>query len=44
MAAQSLAYPMHRGHLLGDVPALFIVAAVLGVLTPRQGAAAVDAP
>ena len=35
MAAQSLANPAHRGHLLGDVPALFIVALVLGVLTPR---------
>jgi hypothetical protein len=39
MAVQSLVYPMHRGHLLGDVPALFLIAAVLGVLTPRQGAA-----
>jgi hypothetical protein len=36
MAAQSIAYPMHRGHLLGDVPALLIVAAVLGALTPRE--------
>lgn len=39
MAAQSIAYPMHRGHLLGDVPVLFLIAAVLGALTPRQGAA-----
>src|SRR3954471_12968603 len=39
MAIQSIVYPMHRGHLLGDVPALFIIAAVLGVLTPRHGAA-----
>jgi hypothetical protein len=35
MAAQSIAYPEHRGHLIGDVPALFIVAVVLGFLTPR---------
>ena len=36
MAAQSLANPEHVGHLWGDVPALFIVAAVLAVFTPRQ--------
>ena len=36
MAAQSLVHPRHRGHLLGDVPALFVIAAVLGYLTPRQ--------
>jgi hypothetical protein len=35
MLAQALVYPEHRGHLLGDVPALFIVAIVLAVLTPR---------
>ncbi|GLS44920.1 sterol desaturase/sphingolipid hydroxylase (fatty acid hydroxylase superfamily) [Methylobacterium brachythecii] len=35
MAAQSLAEPEHRGHLLGDVPALLIVAAVLAFLMPR---------
>jgi hypothetical protein len=39
MAAQALA-PNSHGHLLGDVPALFIVAVVLGVLTPRDGRAA----
>jgi hypothetical protein len=32
MAAQSLGNPMNRGHLLGDVPALVLVAAVLGGL------------
>jgi hypothetical protein len=32
MAAQSLANPMHRGHLIGDVPALVLIAAVLGWL------------
>ncbi|ACC73120.1 DUF6632 domain-containing protein [Paraburkholderia phymatum] len=35
MAVQSLMHDEHRGHLLGDVPALFIVAIVLAVLTPR---------
>jgi hypothetical protein len=35
MTAQALANPEHMGHLLGDVPALLIVAAILGVLTPR---------
>jgi len=35
---QSIVYPMHRGHLVGDVPALFIIAAVLGYLTPRASA------
>jgi hypothetical protein len=35
MLAQALVYTEHRGHLLGDIPALFIVAIVLAVLTPR---------
>lgn len=35
MAVQALADPMERGHLPGDVAALFLVATVLGVLTPR---------
>lgn len=39
MAAQSLAYPEHRGHLLGDVPALLLIALVLAVLTLRAGKA-----
>jgi hypothetical protein len=44
MAYQSLASPMNHGHLVGDVPALFIVAAVLAVLTPRgQNAALTQA-
>jgi hypothetical protein len=38
MAAQSLVYPEHRGHLLGDVPALLIVAVVLAFLMPRSSA------
>jgi len=36
MAVQSVANPQHIGHLWGDVLALLGVAAVLGVLTPRQ--------
>jgi hypothetical protein len=39
MAAQALQQPEHRGHLLGDVPALIIVALVLAALTPRRTAA-----
>ena len=35
MAVQSLADAQHFGHLYGDVPALFVVAAVLGGLSPR---------
>lgn len=36
MAAQSFMHEGHMGHLVGDVPALFIVAIVLGLLTPRS--------
>lgn len=36
MAIQSLAYPEHMSHLLGDVPALFLIAIILSVLTPRR--------
>jgi hypothetical protein len=35
MTIQSLVNPQNRGHLLGDVPALFITAIVLAALTPR---------
>lgn len=35
MTAQSFSDIEHRGHLLGDVPALFIIALLLAVLTPR---------
>ena len=35
MAVQSFVNSMHRGHLLGDVPALLVVAAALALLTPR---------
>jgi hypothetical protein len=36
MAWQSFDGHHNMGHLLGDVPALFIVAAVLAYLTPRK--------
>lgn len=34
MTLQSFSAPEHRGHLLGDVPALFLIAIVLGWLMP----------
>jgi len=40
MAAQSIVYPEHRGHLYGDVPAILLIAVVLAVLTPRGAKAA----
>jgi len=39
MAEQALVYPEHRGHLLGDVPALLLIALVLAILTPRAAKA-----
>ncbi len=39
MAVQSSDGDHHMGHLLGDVLALFAVAAVLALLTPREAAA-----
>ena len=39
MTVQAIADPTERGHLLGDVPALFIVAIVLTILTPRRAVA-----
>src|SRR5215471_1085546 len=38
MAAQSLMHADQVGHLWGDVPALFLVAAILALLTPRSAA------
>jgi hypothetical protein len=35
MAVQALTDGAERGHLIGDVPALLVVAIVLAVLTPR---------
>lgn len=40
MAAQSMAQPMHRGHMIGDVAALFLGAIVLGGLLYADGRAA----
>ncbi|HTK95906.1 MAG TPA: DUF6632 domain-containing protein [Terriglobales bacterium] len=39
MGVQALVYPQHRGHLLGDVPALLIVAIILALATPARAAA-----
>jgi uncharacterized membrane protein len=36
MAVQAAIDPAERGHLLGDVPAMILVAIVLGVLAPRE--------
>ncbi len=36
MAAQALSQDVHHGHLIGDVPALIVVAVVLGLLMPRR--------
>jgi len=35
MAVQSVQNPMHVLHLYGDVPALFVIAAVLAFLSPQ---------
>jgi len=37
MAAQAIGDQSEHGHLVGDVPALLLVAAVLGYLAPRKG-------
>lgn len=42
MFYQALTDPAERGHLVGDVPALFILALVLGVLMPRSDKKAVE--
>src|SRR5215470_8594518 len=39
MAVQALTDGVERGHLVGDVPALLVVAIALAVLTPRAGRA-----
>ncbi len=36
MAAQAIGDESEHGHLVGDVPALLLVAAVLGFLAPRR--------
>lgn len=40
MAVQAVSQPEKMGHLAGDVPALFILALALAVLTPRSQASA----
>ncbi len=39
MAVHSFSDPIERGHLVGDVAALVIVASALAALTPRQASA-----
>jgi len=39
MAVQSLSETAEHGHLVGDVPALFLIAIVLAVLMPRTAGA-----
>jgi hypothetical protein len=41
MAVQAMNMPAERGHLLGDIPALLLVAVVLAVLMPRGASAEV---
>ena len=43
MAVQAVRDPMHGGHLLGDVPALLLVALVLGLLSRSTGGTAASA-
>jgi hypothetical protein len=40
MAVQAFGDQNEHGHLVGDVPALLIVAAVFGYLSPRKGVSA----
>ena len=39
MAVQSLSEAAEHGHLVGDVPALFLIAIILAVLMPRTAGA-----
>jgi hypothetical protein len=39
MAAQAVQDPAERGHLVGDVPALFLIAIILALLMPRHAQA-----
>lgn len=36
MGSQAITDPNETGHLVGDVPAILVVAAVLGLLAPRK--------
>ena len=42
MTVQAMRSPMEHGHLLGDIPALAIVAVALAILAPRGSLAAMD--
>jgi hypothetical protein len=42
MGIQALVYPQHRGHIVGDVPALLIVAIILAAVTPRRLSVTLD--
>lgn len=44
MAVQAFKMPAEHGHLLGDIPALIIVAVVLAILTPRGAVSETAAP
>lgn len=44
MTVQAISAPAEHGHLLGDIPALAIVAVALAVLTPRGAAAKTTSP
>jgi ABC-type transport system involved in cytochrome c biogenesis permease subunit len=44
MTVQAVSDPEHRGHLIGDVPALFLAAAVFSFLTPRRESAVPSRP
>ena len=43
MTWESMRTPMHKGHLMGDVPALLLVAVVLGYLMINSGERAAKA-
>jgi hypothetical protein len=43
MAMQAMNMPAEHGHLIGDVPALVLVAVGLGVLMPREVASGITA-
>jgi hypothetical protein len=42
MGIQALVYPQHRGHIVGDAPALLFVAIILAAVTPRRAQATPD--
>ena len=44
MGVQALTDTAERGHLVGDVPALILVAIILAVLMPRTATTAVSSP